>query len=88
VDGGACANNLLMQMQADVMTVNVERLENLESTAYGIALMAGLGVGIWASQQELVGLVKVNRRFEAQHFDQKHYEKWQRTVQLAIDWAS
>ena len=87
VDGGAAANNLLMQLQADVMRVNVERLENLESTAYGIALMAGLGVGIWESQQDLAGLVKIDRRFEAHEFDQAHYKKWLRTVTLAIDWT-
>jgi len=88
VDGGAAGNNLLMQMQADVMTVDVERLENLESTAYGIALMAGLGFGIWESQNDLVDLIKINRRFVSQNFDQAHYQRWQRTVKLAIEWAN
>jgi len=47
VDGGACANNLLMQMQADVAGIPVVRPQNVETTAMGAAMLAGLGVGLW-----------------------------------------
>jgi len=47
VDGGAIANNYLAQFQADILEVAIERPKNLESTATGVAYMAGLGVGFW-----------------------------------------
>jgi len=48
VDGGAIANNYLAQFQADMLGLTIERPHNLESTATGVAYMAGLGVGFWA----------------------------------------
>lgn len=64
VDGGAAANDLLMQMQADYLGVAVVRPANLETTALGAAFMAGLGAGIWKDLKELRKIAKVDREFK------------------------
>ncbi len=66
VDGGAAANNLLMQHQADVLGVPVIRGQNLESTAQGAAYLAGLAVGMWGSRDELRKLRSGEQVFEPQ----------------------
>ena len=66
VDGGAAANNTLMQMQADLLGVPVVRPAVTETTALGAAYLAGLGVGVWRSSSDLVGQWKVDRRFVPQ----------------------
>lgn len=64
VDGGAAANNLLMQMQADYMGVSVHRPKNLETTALGAAFMAGLGIGYWKSLNDIKKAWKIDRDFK------------------------
>jgi glycerol kinase len=64
VDGGAAANNLLLQIQADLLGVPVVRPAVTETTALGAAYLAGLGVGFWASVDEISGQWQVDRRFE------------------------
>ena len=54
VDGGAVANNMLMQFQADILGVPVDRPQVIETTALGAAYLAGLAVGVWDSKEELV----------------------------------
>lgn len=63
VDGGASANNFLMQFQADILGVPVERPCNTESTALGAAYLAGLASKFWADQQSLRDMRKVDRQF-------------------------
>ena len=63
VDGGASANGFLMRFQGDVLGVEVERPACIETTAFGAASFAGLAVGFWSSQDELVALRKVDRTF-------------------------
>ena len=65
-DGGAAANNLLMQFQADILGVPVVRPRLLETTAAGSAFLAGLGVGMWRDPGELEGAWREDRRFEAE----------------------
>ena len=83
VDGGAAANNLLMQFQADVLDREVIRPQFLETTALGAAFLAGLGVGIWADEAELEATWQEERRFErimpAEHVQQK-VNGWQTAV--------
>ena len=62
-DGGAAVNNFLMQFQADILGVEVERPKIIETTALGAAYLAGLAVGIWKSTEEVERLRKVDRRF-------------------------
>ncbi len=64
VDGGAAANDLLMQFQADVARLTVVRPKMIETTALGAAFLAGLGAGVWKDTSELVGLKGTDRRFE------------------------
>ena len=66
VDGGACANNLLMQTQADLLGVPVLRPAVIETTALGAAYLAGLGIGLYANLDELRSHWKLDRRFEPQ----------------------
>lgn len=64
VDGGAAANDLLMQFQADVLGCEIIRPQIVETTAMGAAFLAGLAVGLWTAQQEIVEKLKVERVFE------------------------
>ncbi len=63
VDGGATANNLLMQLQADISGLMVERPVDLESTARGAAMLSGLGVGLFASPQDAARMIQTDREF-------------------------
>lgn len=63
VDGGACANNVLMQFQADVLGVPVVRPRVAETTALGAAYLAGLGVGFWKDQREIAAQWQADRQF-------------------------
>ncbi len=69
VDGGACANNLLMQHQADLLGVPVVRPKMIETTALGAAYHAGLAVGFWESRDELADRWEEDRTFEPQWDD-------------------
>jgi glycerol kinase len=63
VDGGASANDLLMQFQADVLGVEIARPELVETTALGAAFLAGLGTGVWKNKDEIRRTWRENRRF-------------------------
>jgi len=91
VDGGAVRNNLLMQLQADILGVPVERPAVTETTALGAAYLAGLAVGFWTGTGELAAQSRIERRFEpALSADQRDamYRGWQRAVERARGWAS
>jgi glycerol kinase len=64
VDGGASANDLLMQLQADLLNVPVVRPKIAETTALGAAYLAGLAVGYWKSQAEIARQWQVDARFK------------------------
>lgn len=66
VDGGAAANDLLMQMQADFAQVPIVRPINVETTAFGAGYLAGLGIGLWPDTSALQAAWQVDRRFEPQ----------------------
>lgn len=90
VDGGAVANNLLMQFQADILGVPVERPRIIETTAMGAAYLAGLAVGFWKDKEELAGRWRLDRRFESQMAEdrrEKLYSGWRRAVARAMDWS-
>lgn len=84
VDGGAAANDLLMQMQADYLGLNVIRPENLETTAMGAAFMAGLGCGFWKDIKELKKVWKTNKEFKVK-MDSKARKarmvRWERALE-------
>jgi len=76
VDGGAAANSLLLQLQADVINASVVRAKNLESTGLGAGLLAGLGSGIWKSQDELRSLNPQAEKFEPRTSRSADYNRW------------
>lgn len=80
VDGGAAANNLLMQIQSDQLQCKIERPANLESTALGAGLFAGLGAGIWGSIDELADLNPVRSTFTPGVFDQTAADAWRKAL--------
>jgi glycerol kinase len=83
VDGGAAANNLLMQFQADILGVSVDRPKVIETTALGAALLAGLGVGLWKSERELERVRKRDRVFRPRMVPEQRealYRGWRRAV--------
>ena len=90
VDGGATANDLLMQFQADILGVPVVRPKVLETTALGAAYLAGLAVGLWPSREALAARWQVDRRFEPQ-MDRGHAQEllahWREAVRRSRDWA-
>jgi len=90
VDGGAAANNLLLQFQADLLGVPVVRPQITETTALGAAYLAGLAVGFWSDEGELSALWQVDRRFEpgrSAEWRANALAGWQRAVQRALHWA-
>ncbi len=83
VDGGACRNDFLMQFQADILGVAVDRPNVIETTALGAAFLAGLGSGFWSSPSEVAGVRSTDRRFEPA-MDAAHaaalYDGWKQAV--------
>lgn len=83
VDGGAAANNLLMQYQADILGVPIVRPRMLETTALGAALLAGLGVGLWSNTDEAKAAWQKDRTFSPSMNDaerQVHLDRWNSAV--------
>ena len=90
VDGGAAANNLLMQFQADLLGVPVVRPRQLESTAQGAAYLAGLAAGYWQDEAEIKSLWKVERVFEPSMEAARRAQflaGWKKALGRAKDWA-
>ncbi|WP_295470981.1 glycerol kinase GlpK [uncultured Pseudomonas sp.] len=90
VDGGAVANNFLMQFQADILGTQVERPHMRESTALGAAFLAGLATGFWSSLDELRDRTGIERVFEpdmAEAEREERYSGWQKAVERTRDWA-
>ncbi|MDR1077333.1 MAG: glycerol kinase GlpK [Propionibacteriaceae bacterium] len=90
VDGGAVANNLLCQFQADLLGVPVIRPTIIEMTALGAAYLAGLGSGLWSSTDDIAGQWGVDRRFEPEMTKERRealYQGWQAAVELSRGWA-
>ncbi len=91
VDGGAAANDFLMQFQADILGVAVQRPAITETTALGAAFLAGLAAGFWRDQEEIAGQWRVERVFEPRmSVDEREgrYALWQRAVERARAWEA
>ena len=90
VDGGASANNLLMQMQSDISGAPVQRPTCVETTAMGAAYLAGLAVGYWASKEDVVHNRAIDRVFHPEISEEERAEKvkgWNKAVKCAYGWA-
>ncbi len=89
VDGGASVNNLLMQFQADILGVEVQRPEEIESTARGATFLAGIGAKMWTKEQ-VAELWKMGKSFEPkleQNETDRLYKGWQEAVKRTIGWS-
>jgi glycerol kinase len=82
VDGGAAANDTMMQIQADLIGAKVVRAKNLESTGFGAGLLAGLGSGIWGSMDELRQLNPARQEFAPLVDRRASYERWLEAVEV------
>ena len=90
VDGGASANAFLMQFQADIMNVQVVRPRVMETTALGAALLAGLGVGVYASAEETAQAWQRDLAFDPRMEEAQRRNLlagWHKAVERARDWA-
>jgi len=90
VDGGASANNFLMQFQSDISDVTIQRPECIETTALGAAYLAGLAVGYWKDQNEVRENWQCGKRFQPQISEERRRalrKGWNRAVRCAIAWA-
>lgn len=89
VDGGASANNYLMQFQSDMLNAEVVRPKNIETTAQGAAFLAGLATGFWKSKDEVAQIRKIDRTFEPNMTEdtrQRLYNGWKKAVKRSMDW--
>jgi len=89
VDGGACANNFLMQFQADILGTRVERPAVLEVTAMGAAFLAGIAVGFWKSLDSVKDRMVIERVFTPSENKAKQiarYKGWKRAVERSMHW--
>ncbi len=90
VDGGASANNFLMQSQADIINAPVKRPKCVETTAMGAAYLAGLAVGYWASKEEVIKNWAMDKVFEPSISDEERRTKiagWNKAVKYSFGWA-
>ncbi|MGP1611776.1 MAG: glycerol kinase GlpK [Catonella sp.] len=90
VDGGAAANNFLMQFQADIMNTNVRRPKCIETTALGVAYLAGLATGYYKDKEEIKKNWQLGRLFEPDMEEEERKKKimgWKRAVKSALDWT-
>jgi glycerol kinase len=91
VDGGASANNFLMQFQADVLDTLVYRPQCIETTALGAAYLAGLAIGYWKDKEEIKENWKLGATFQPSMTEEKRAELlkgWKKAVKCALAWAS
>ena len=89
VDGGASVSEFLMQFQADILNISVLRPVIRETTALGAAYLAGLGVGVWNSKEEIAGAWHLDKKYNPagnkKYFD-RLYAKWKQAVDRSMKW--
>ena len=90
VDGGASANNFLMQFQSDILDTNINRPKVVETTALGAAYLAGLAVGFYSSKDDIKNSWIIDKEFKPNMEEAKRanlYKGWKKAVQRSLDWA-
>jgi glycerol kinase len=90
VDGGVTANNLCMQLQADILGVPVSRPVVAETTALGAAYAAGLATGFWSTADELQANWNESKRWTPEWDDQRRaagYAGWKKAVERTLNWV-
>ena len=90
VDGGASANNFLMQFQSDILNTEVRRPRCVETTAMGAAYLAGLAVGYWKDKNDVINNWNIDRKFHPEMKEDEREEKlagWEKAVKYSFGWA-
>ncbi|MBR0596325.1 glycerol kinase GlpK [Sinanaerobacter chloroacetimidivorans] len=90
VDGGACANDFLMQFQADIINVPVKRPSTIETTSLGAAYLAGLATGFWKNKEDVLENWQISNTFEPKMEEtvrNKLLTGWNRAVKCTLEWA-
>ena len=90
VDGGASANNFLMQVQSDIIDAPVNRPSCVETTAMGAAYLAGLAVGYWADKEEVIKNWTIDQTFRPQICEEERQQRikgWEKAVKYSYGWA-
>ena len=90
VDGGASANNFLMQFQSDILNTEVRRPRCVETTAMGAAYLAGLAVGYWSSKEEVRNNWSIDQKFYPSITEETREQKikgWNKAVKYSYGWA-
>ena len=90
VDGGASANNFLMQFQADLLDTQVVRPSCIETTALGASYLAGLATGFWKDASEVKSNWQIGRQFTPQMTEEERKKKlkgWKKAVKCTFEWA-
>ena len=87
MDGGAAANDLLCQLQADTTRLIVDRSAELETTGLGAAFLAGLGAGVWSSTDDLASTRRSSRTFAPGTLDPAVHERWREAVARSRHWS-
>ena len=89
VDGGASANNFLMQFQSDMLDCEVVRPAIQETTALGAAFLAGLAVGFWKDTKELKRVIQQDRIFSPKDYFDREYRKkrWHDAIERSMNWS-
>jgi glycerol kinase len=87
IDGGAAANDLLCQLQADTLRMLVDRSAELQTTGLGAAFLAGLGAGVWASTDELASTRRSSGVFHPGAIDERSHEMWREAVARSRRWS-
>ena len=90
VDGGACANNLLLNFQADILGMPIERPECIETTALGAAYLCGLALGVYSSLEDIRANKRIESVFLPKINDRDREEKldtWRKAVERSLNWA-
>jgi len=88
VDGGASANDLLCQLQADALQVPVVRAAVLETTGLGAAFLAGLATGVWTGFEQIAAIVHREARFDPRPREDRAHLRWRSAVERSKSWAS
>ena len=91
VDGGASVSNVLLQFQADILRIPIDRPRLVETTALGAAFLAGLAAGVFTNEKEIIGLRACDRMFYPEMPEETAQEcrrKWKKAVERAKNWAN
>ncbi|MFQ9893895.1 MAG: FGGY family carbohydrate kinase, partial [Emergencia sp.] len=90
VDGGACANNFLMQFQSDILQKDVLRPQCIETTSLGAAYLAGLATGYWKNQEDVLQNWQIDKVFHPTMEEEKRrslLDDWKKAVERTLGWS-